>query len=133
MLQYLALRKTLPSGTIKKTISTLIKWRLHTNYPHAGIVEDGVLYEMTTRGLIKSKSLLDGWDLFPVVPKQSADNLYKKLLGIKYDYVSEIAFVLPIKIRDAKRMYCYEFCYRVMTGDNPSSKVTPELLLALRK
>lgn len=133
MLQYLALRKSAPQGVIKKLITYLIKWRLHTKYPHAGIVEDGILYEMTTHGLVSSKSLLGDWDLFPVVCQQSAKATYDKLLGIEYDYFSEIGFVLPIKVRDSKRIYCYEFCYQVITGNQANDKITPEILLALRK
>ena len=50
-------------------------------------------------------------------------------VGTRYDWFSLLAFVLPWRVRDKSRMYCYEWCWLAMTGEHPSCRVTPEMLL----
>lgn len=129
----LALRRTDSHTLFGRVFNTLTRWRLHTAYPHAGIVIDGSLYHSTySRGLHRAPFSPDGWDLFDV----DADPAYVRSVfnarkGAKYDAFSLLAFLLPWRIRDSRRLYCYEWCWMAITGENPGDRVTPEKLLAL--
>jgi len=128
----LALRRSAAEGasTLDRALSWVIKTRLVTRYPHAGIVIDGVLYHSTGRkGLHADK--LDGadWVLIDIGGNDDrALGLFHEYRGAGYDWVSLLAFV-GLKARDSRRMYCYEWCYLAMTGKKYKGRVTPELLL----
>jgi hypothetical protein len=47
-----------------------------------------------------------------------------------YDVFSLLAFVGP-GVRVSWLHYCFELCYRMMTGQPPAFRVTPEMLLTL--
>ena len=112
--------------------SIATRWRLHTKYPHAGIVIDGNLYDATLdHGL--AESLLDdapNWDLFKLPSDPEIIERFYAREGAQYDVVSLFAFVFPCRVRDSRRVYCYEWCWYAMTGENPYFRVTPEMLLA---
>lgn len=128
----LALRKTNSPTLFGKLFNTLTRWRLHTEYPHAGIVIDGELYHSTySEGLHKVPFDPQGWELFDVKGSdhyvRAAFNARK---GAPYDAFSLLAFLLPWRVRDSRRLYCYEWCWLAMTATNPSERITPEKLLA---
>jgi hypothetical protein len=129
----LALRKTDTPTLFGKLFNLATRWRLHTDYPHAGIVIDGSLYHTTySRGLHRSPFSPDGWDVFEVDAEPSyVRAMFNVRKGAKYDAISLLAFLLPWRIRDSRRLYCYEWCWLAITGENPSERVTPEKLLAL--
>mgnify|MGYP000904891418 CR=1 FL=1 len=130
MAVYLALKKRAESGIVYKLSSWLIRFRLVSKYHHAGIVCDGVLYDVTARhNMMASKFDADGWDLIKTgVNKNHLISLFNANKDVKYDYFSLLAF-LGFKARDSKRLYCFEWCYLVLTAKMPSSKVTVETLL----
>lgn len=128
----LALRKTNSPTLFGKLFNTLTRWRLHTAYPHAGIVIDGELYHSTyTKGLHKVPFDPAGWDLFDVKGSDHyARAAFNARQGAPYDAFSLLAFLLPWRVRDSRRLYCYEWCWLAMTTTNPSERITPEKLLA---
>ena len=132
MIVHLALRKSDSHTLFGRLFNIVTRWRLHTDYPHAGIVIDSSLYHTTfDRGLHRVPFSPDGWDLFPVdVSPHDVKSLYLVRKGAKYDAISLLAFVLPWRVRDSKRLYCFEWCWLALTGSNPSGRVTPEKLLA---
>lgn len=129
----LALRKTNSPTMFGRLFNALTRWRLHTDYPHAGIVIDGSLYHTTyTRGLHRVPFTPDGWDVFDVdVDPSFVRSVFNARKGAAYDAISLLAFILPWRVRDSRRLYCYEWCWLALTGQNPSGRVTPEKLLAL--
>ena len=129
---YLALRHTSPPGLIQGAFAQLTKARLVTQYPHAGIVIDGVLYEATFKyGVRSTKFDPTGWDLFTINKADKSDLLarFKQVEGRPYDWFSLFAFVLPFRASMAQWLYCYELCSFMLDGINPSKRVTPEILL----
>lgn len=130
----LALRKTAATdATFLDKIGTwLIKARLVTRYPHAGIVIGDKLYHATgKRGLHVTEFHPERWELIDI-PGDDIDalRLFAEWDGAQYDWFSLLAFV-GLRARDSSRMYCYEWCYLVMTGEHPKDRVTPETLLRL--
>ena len=128
----LALRKTNAGTLFGKLFNIATRWRLHTAYPHGGIVVDGMLYHSTfTDGLHVELFKPEGWDVFDVGGSDGAAlALYVVLKGAKYDAISLLAFLLPWRVRDSQRLYCFEWCWIALTGENPSERITPERLLA---
>lgn len=117
---------------LDKLAHWLIKARLVTRYPHAGIVIKDKLYHATAkRGLHVTEFHPERWELIDI-PGDDMDalRLFAEWEGAQYDWFSLLAFV-GFRARDSSRMYCYEWCYLVMTGKHPSKRVTPETLLAL--
>lgn len=108
--------------------------RLLTQWPHAGIVIDGTMTHCTlSGGLHLSNWNAAHWDVVPL-PESLVPRLrqrYQERAGAKYDAISLLAFLLPWRISDDRRMYCYEWCWYAMTGANPHWRVTPEQLLWL--
>lgn len=129
---YLALRQTSPPGFFPGVFAAITKCRLVTQYPHAGIVIDGVLYEATFKyGVRSSKFDQNGWDLFTINKSDNINMLarFKQVEGRPYDWFSLLAFVLPFRASMAQWLYCYELCSFMLDGINPSKRVTPEILL----
>ncbi|MFA5898074.1 MAG: hypothetical protein WC829_03055 [Hyphomicrobium sp.] len=113
--------------------SDVIKARLVTDYPHAGIVIGDLLYHASAKGGLQCVPYTpERWELIELGDDFDADALesFEKYQGAGYDWVSLLAFAF-ISARDSKRFYCYEWCYLAMTGKNPTSRVTPETLLKL--
>jgi hypothetical protein len=132
MTAYLALRHTSPPGLIQGLFSQLTKTRLVTQYPHAGIVIDGVLYEATFKhGVQSAKFDQTGWDLFTINKVNKTDLLarFKQVEGRPYDWFSLLAFIVPFRASMAQWFYCYELCSFMLDGNIPNQRVTPEILL----
>lgn len=129
----LAMRKNDSPTFFGRLFNRLTRWRLHTEYPHAGIVIDGSIYHTTyTRGLHRAPFSPEGWDVFDVdVDPSFVRSVFNARKGAAYDAISLLAFILPWRVRDSRRLYCYEWCWLALTGQNPSGRVTPEKLLAL--
>jgi hypothetical protein len=129
---YLALRHTSPNGFFQRLFAQLTKTRLVTQYPHAGIVIDGTLYEATLKhGVHSTKFDATGWDLFTIDKDVKDDMLarFAQVEGRPYDWFSLLAFVLPFRVSVSKWFYCYELCSFMLDGHTPSRRVTPEILL----
>lgn len=135
MTTYLALKHAAPSGLLSKLFHGLTKARLLTMYPHAGIVKGGMLmHSNLAHGLHSEPFEPNGWHLFPLSDAAQIDTRFELYEGVRYDWFSLLAFVLPWRVRDKSRMYCYEWCWLAMTGEHPVERITPEMLLVeLRK
>lgn len=130
---YLALRHTSPLGFFQGIFATITKARLVTNYPHSGIVIDGILYDSTFKHGVQSSAFnADGWHLFAVENVDSATliNRFNKIKGNHYDWLSLLAFILPFRISVAQWSYCHELSYFMLTGKTPITRITPEKLLS---
>lgn len=134
MTVHLALRTTSPPGLFQGLFAALTRWRLHTKFPHSGIVCDGQLYHATfARGLHDVPFEPEGWQLYPL-PGVSKDDLmmhYRKYEGAWYDWFSLLGFVLPWRVTVSAWVYCFEWSFIVMTGRDAKGRVTPEVLLDL--
>lgn len=132
MSTFLALKYAAPSGLLPRAFHALTRARLVTQYPHAGIVRDGILlHSNLARGLHSEPFDSTGWHLF-ALPADVADQIDTRFVlhwGTPYDWFSLLAFLLPWRVRDRRRMYCFEWCYLAMTGHRANDRITPELLL----
>ena len=91
---------------------------------------DGILYDISSHGLHAKKMPEDGWILIPVkATLDVADEFFDMNGVLNYDFFSLLAFQLPLTFKDSSRMYCFEWCWYILTGENPGFKVTPERLL----
>lgn len=130
----LALRMSPDSGKWNhKLAAEIIKARLVTKYPHAGIVIGDTLYHSTASNGVHSEPFpkSDNWKLIDIGGDDAvALELFNKENGKPYDWFSLIAFAL-IPARDSSRWYCYELAYYMMTGKKPTERVTPEDLYGL--
>lgn len=132
---YVAFRRTAAVGAPwwQRALCALVRWRLVSQWCHAGIVCDGVLHHVTaTDGLTSTDDWTPHrWELF-ALPDSSRDVLQSALqahAGAKYDWFSLLAFALPGRWSDGKRLYCFELPAIVLSVPM-SERVTPELLLA---
>lgn len=131
MRTYLALKRAAPPGLLPRLFHWLTSARLLTAYPHAGIVRGGMLmHSNLANGLHAEPFDARGWELFQLPDNPAIEARFTDYAGTGYDWFSLLAFVLPWRVRDRSRMYCYEWCWFAMTGDHPSDRVTPEMLLA---
>ena len=131
---YLALRHTSPKGFFPRLFAQLTKTRLVTQYPHGGIVIDGILYEATFKHGVRSIEFNPtGWDLFKIDKVSKTDMLarFAQVKGRPYDWFSLLAFVVPFRASVAKWFYCYELAYFMMTGTIAIKRITPEDLLRI--
>lgn len=107
--------------------------RLVTQWPHAGMVVNGVLLHANLANGLHASAFTGGpgWDLIslPDAIAPQVQGLFDKYKGAQYDAISQLAFVLPWRVSDGGRLYCYEWCYLAMTGQNPHWRMTPEQLL----
>jgi hypothetical protein len=128
---YLALRKTNGDTLAASWFSILTRYRLLTKFPHAGIVIEGRLYHSTLQyGLHNVPFTNPGnWHLIEAPDWNDARGIYRRRRGVKYDWFSLLGFVVPWQVRDSSRLYCFEWCWLAMTGENPRFRVTPEMLL----
>lgn len=128
----LALKTKSDSGLLQRLFFLLTKWRLLTEYPHAGIVLGGsLLHTNLARGLHAVPFDPDGWVTIDVPDLHDASSLFSQHDGTPYDWFSLLAFILPWNVRDGDRMYCYEWCWLAMTGSVHPGRVTPEMLITL--
>ena len=131
---YVAFRRTAPAGASwwQRALCALVSWRLVSQWCHAGIVCDGVLHHVTvTEGLTSTDDWTPArWELF-ALPESSRDVLQTTLqahAGAKYDWFSLLAFLLPGRWSDSKRLYCFELPALVL-GIDTRQRVTPERIL----
>ena len=131
---YVAFRSTAPAGAAwwQRALCALVRWRLVSQWCHAGVVCDGVLHHVTvTDGLTSTDDWTPArWELF-ALPDSSRDVLQSALqahAGAKYDWFSLLAFILPGRWSDSKRLYCFELPALVL-GISTRQRVTPEKIL----
>lgn len=130
MTSYLALKHAAPSGFWARLFHYITQARLLTRYPHAGIVQGGMLMHCTrSHGLHATPFDHDGWHLFPLPYRPWQEGLFERLKGTPYDTFSLLAFATPFDASDSARLYCYEWAWLWLTGENPGKRVTPEMLL----
>ena len=131
---YVAFRRTAPAGASwwQRALCALVRWRLVSQWCHAGIVCDGVLHHVTvTDGLTSTDDWTPHrWELFALPDScryvlQSALQVHA---GAKYDWFSLLAFLLPGRWSDSKRLYCFELPALVL-GISTRQRVTPERIL----
>lgn len=129
---HLALRHQDPAG-FRGWFAKLIRMRLVTAYPHAGVLIGPDMFHSTlTRGVHEETVDTAGWLLLPTpVPYSVAMARIESRLGTRYDWLSLLAFLLPWRVRWSRADYCYEFDWFVFTGQVASGPVTAEALLAL--
>lgn len=130
----LALRTTAATDATlaARVAAACIKVRLVSDYCHGGIVIGNRIYHATAaHGLTDSDFTPEHWDLFDVGTDKDLEvlNMYQLLKGTEYDWFSLLAFVLPWRLSDASRMYCFEWCWMCLENRNPSERITPEMLL----
>ena len=131
---YIAFRRTAPVGAPwwQRALCALVRWRLVSQWCHAGIVCDGVLHHVTaTDGLTSTDDWTPNrWELF-ALPDSSRDVLQSALqahAGARYDWFSLIAFLLPGRWSDHRKLYCFELPALVLDIDT-RQRVTPERIL----
>ena len=130
----LALRRTAASNASRfaRLAAWAIKVRLVSQYCHGGIAIGDTLYHATAHsGLCATEFEPENWDLFDLGSgnDQAVLALFAKHQGAAYDWFSLLAFMLPFKISDAQRFYCFEWAQLCISGRYPSDRVTPEDLL----
>lgn len=133
----LALRKTAAGNAtgIDRAACALIKARLVSQYCHGAIELDGHIYQATSahglHALNPDEWSPEKWELFDVdIDTAAVLRLFILYEGADYDWLSLLAFV-GLRVRDASRFYCFEWCWLAMTGQIPTFRVTPEMLIAL--
>lgn len=131
---YVAFRRTAPAGASwwQRALCALVRWRLVSQWCHAGVICDGVLHHVTaTDGLTSTDDWTPArWELF-ALPDSSRDVLQTALqahAGAKYDWFSLLAFLLPGRWSDGKRLYCFELP-AIVLGMDTRQRVTPERIL----
>lgn len=130
---HLALKHGTEGSFFQRLFYLLTRARLVTSYAHAGIVVDGFLFH-TNLGNGLHREVFDRvglWTLFEIPDNADMRALFAQHAGTPYDWFSLLAFVLPWRVRDRQRLYCYEWCWMAMTGESPGFRVTPEMLLVL--
>lgn len=130
----LALRHRDPPGW-RGLFAKGIRVRLVTAYPHGGVVAGATLFHSTLADGVHPQAAptaADGWLLLPTaVPMDVAMQRIGQRVGLGYDWISLLAFVLPVSVRWSRADYCFEFAWYVLTGEKPTGRVTAEQLLAL--
>lgn len=147
---YLALRQGAASDAtwLDKFFVWVIKERLVTVFPHAGIVIGNTLYHATARhGFCRAEYTPHRWTLLPLGDERDTEvqALAEDLiaLGTGYDFAELLDFTpLHLVVRAARLvpalrrrldnlLYCYQWCWLAMTGSVPTSRVTAEMLQSL--
>jgi hypothetical protein len=147
---YLALRAGPAEGSkwYERFAAWIIEARLQTKWPHAGIVIGDTLYHASAKGGLQAVPFLktDIWTIYDCgkqhdtrVIKQFNERLEKAGGKVRYDWFSLLAFT-PAKylgklfkspLRYNKWLYCYEWCFEVLTQKKVTQEVTPEDLLQI--
>jgi hypothetical protein len=104
-----------------------------SQYSHAGIVVNGRLLHATSGKGLHAVEPRDWsperWDLIDFGGDDAAvEATFRQYEGAHYDWFSLLAFV-GLRVRDSRRMYCFEWCWLAMTGLVPTKRITPEMLL----
>ncbi|MGL4680763.1 MAG: hypothetical protein ACRCWC_15465 [Plesiomonas shigelloides] len=147
----IALRKAPPTGAtpVQRFTCGVISARLVSAYSHGAVVIGETLYHITaTQGFNKlgpGEWSPEKWTLIDVggddVQAQAIFNsastppagrirswVFRLFKG--YDWISLMAFA-GVKINIIWLTYCFELCWYMRTGQRPTFRVTPEMLLAL--
>lgn len=131
---YLALRRDAASNAAwwQRLLCALVRWRLASDYCHAGVVCNGTLHHVTTHDGLTSTCdwTPHRWDLVPL-PGRLWPTLQRVLMqyaGARYDWFSLLAFVLPGRYIDHQRLYCMELP-ALLLDVSVARRVTPERLL----
>lgn len=129
----LAFRRELQpgAGLLDKAGSAIIKTRLVSDFYHGGVVVNNILMHSTLgKGLHCTRFQPEGWWLLDVGTTRDTQVLddFLRLEGAKYDLFSLAAFVVPWRMSDAQRWYCFEWQWYCLTGEIPTFRVTPEKL-----
>ena len=131
---YVAFRRTAAVGAPwwQRALCALVRWRLVSQWCHAGVICDGVLHHVTTTdGLTSTDDWTPSrWELF-ALPDSARDVLQSALqahAGAKYDWFSLIAFLLPGRWSDHRKLYCFELPALVL-GISTRQRVTPERII----
>lgn len=133
---YIAFRRTAPVGAPwwQRALCALVRWRLVSQWCHAGIVCDGVLHHVTaTDGLTSTDDWTPNrWELFALPDayhRAALDEALRTHEGARYDWFSLLGFVLPGRWwSDHRRLYCFELPALVL-GISTRQRVTPEKIL----
>ena len=131
---YVAFRRTAAVGAPwwQRALCALVRWRLVSQWCHAGIVCDGILHHVTTTdGLTSTDDWTPArWELFAL--PDSCRNVLQTALqahaGARYDWFSLLAFLLPGRWSDRRRLYCFELP-AIVLGMDTRQRVTPERIL----
>ena len=132
----LALRHALPADAPRAARfgAAVIRTRLVSAYAHGAIVIGDTLYHSNAQRGVHAEPFVDdgGWLLVDLGTEHDARALalFALVEGAAYDWVSLLAFVVPV-VTDSQRWYCFELCWLLMTGTAPRDRVTGEALLVL--
>lgn len=116
---------------LDKAGAAIIKARLVSDFYHGGVVVDNVLMHSTLgKGLHCVPFRPDGWYILDVGNSQDLHALdgFVRFENAGYDLFSLTAFVVPWRMSDARRWYCFEWQWYCLTGEIPTFRVTPEKL-----
>lgn len=111
-----------------------IKARLVSDYCHGGVVIGDALYHATAahglNALPAGCWTPEHWDLFDFGDSHDADARLLFMLneGAAYDWIGLLAFE-GLPFNDPAKLYCFEWCWFAMTGNRPTFRVTPEMLV----
>jgi uncharacterized protein YycO len=132
----LALRKTHADGAswLARVASWATKARLVSQYCHAGMVVDGELSHATPAHGLHAVAAGD-WqpDKWVMIDCGNAlDHRVRwalpRIVGAPYDWFSLLAFV-GLRTRSRRCLYCFEWCWYCLTGELPTLRITPEMLI----
>jgi hypothetical protein len=128
----IAFRKTNASGFFPALFNRYTRWSLKTSYAHGGLVIGDQLWHTTPKGFLpETFKSPESWDLFdtPVSDKLALERI-SEYEGIRYDAFSLLGFKLPFHFSDSKRLNCFESQWLGLTGENPSTQITPDAVMA---
>lgn len=122
-----------------KWYSGIIRLFTTSQWSHVGIWIDDRFYESTAskgeqhksgvRDYLITPEIIQGYEWFDCnVDHALAIERYNKIKDCGYDYLSLLAFI-KLRVRDAKRYYCYEQTLYMLTG-SVNERATPEVLLS---
>jgi len=128
----LALRSTPAQNTRwLRFCAWVIRIRLCSQWCHAGVVINGVLYQSNaTRGLHATEDWNpENWTLIDLGPArdEQALALFDVHEDAPYDWLGVLGFALPVR-GERRAMYCFEWC-AVALGAPRARWQTPERLL----
>ena len=131
MTAYLALRKSNSPG-LAGLFNRYTRWRLHTQFPHCGVVVGDTLFHSTMKSGVYSVKFEnnDEWVLFPTqICCEKVLERFEFVKGTHYDWLGLLAFIVPFRTDLGKWLFCYELAHYLLKGERLTELVTPETLL----
>jgi len=128
---FLAFRTSNSPG-IAGLFSRYTRWRLHTQFPHCGIVVGDLLFHSTMSSGVHSVKFENNgeWVLFPTkISCKKVLERFEFVKGTHYDWRGLLAFIVPLRTDTGKWLFCYELAHLLLKGEFPTELVTPETLL----